>query len=274
MTGPAESLAIVPPVQRAIQLLQHIGAGNSCTNISLTAKTIGINRTTLQRLLNTLLTEGMIEQLPSGAGYQLGIGLAMLASNAIFSRDIVQVSQPILRDLAVKIGLSAHLGVREGQCVVYLVRETPNLHLVSNVSVGSRLPAHATTIGRIILANLPLEELQEFFSVCDFAASTSLTSTTADELSYQLANDKHLGVAWSVGNFEPGIGSCASPIYDHTSRVVGAINLTGPDHHFHSDEGRREEIAKELLLAGEAISMQLGSIPDKQVSNPIDRRSL
>lgn len=253
----------VPPVQRAIKLLRHIADGNDCSNTSHAAKAVGINRTTLLRLLHTLSEEGMIEAVGSGGGYRLGTGLISLASNAVFSRDLVQVAQPVLKRLAQGLGLSAHLGILEGQHIVYLVRETPNLHLVSNVRVGSRLPAHATTIGRSILAQLDFAEVKALFTEAELVGVTSKTPVTYAGLSHQLAEDKSQGIAWSVGNFEANIGSCAAAIFDISGDVAGAINVTGPDHHFLSDGGRREEIASGLTAAAEQISRQLGYMPPK-----------
>ncbi len=253
----------VPPVQRAIKLLRYIADGNDCSNTSHAAKAVGINRTTLLRLLHTLAMEGMIEAEGSGGGYRLGTGLISLASSAVFSRDLVQVAQPVLKRLAQDLGLSAHLGILEGQHIVYLVRETPNLHLVSNVRVGSRLPAHATTIGRSILAELDFSQVRALFKESELVGVTSKTSVTYESLCKQLADDRSQGIAWSVGNFEANIGSCAAAIHDISGEVVGAINVTGPDHHFLVEGGRREEIARGLTAAADQISRQLGYMPPR-----------
>ena len=144
----------VPPVERAFRVLRHIAAGNRCRKINRTAEDIGINRTTLIRLLATLEAERMIEAIPDDGGYRLGTGLITLASQALNERGLVPTSRPVLRELVEDLNLSAHLGVRDGRDIVYLARETPNSHLASMVREGTRLPAHATTIGRILLASL------------------------------------------------------------------------------------------------------------------------
>ena len=150
----------VPPVTRALALLRHVAAGNRCRNTSCTAKALNINRTTLIRLL---ATEGMIENIPDEGGYQLGTGLIALAAQALNERGILQVARPFLKQLVQELNLSAHLGVLEGREIVYLARETPNSHLASTVREGTRLPAHATTIGRILLAELPPVMLRELY---------------------------------------------------------------------------------------------------------------
>ena len=99
-----------------------------------------------------------------------------------------------------------------------------------------------------------MNELEITIRDCDLFAVTSKTATSADVLSKQLAEDRKIGVAWSVGNFEAGIGSSAAAVFDRFAIVAGAINVTGPDHHFTRDGGRRPEIKGVLLAASESIS--------------------
>src|ERR1700716_4455111 len=143
---------IAPPVQRAVRLIRHVAEGNAVLNMSETAKTLKINRTTLLRLLHTLELEGFVERRPNGAGFQMGLALLEVGARALFSQDLVQVAVPVLTRLAETLQLSSHLGVLDGTDVLYLVRRTPNTPLASNIRVGSRLPAHATNMGRMPLA--------------------------------------------------------------------------------------------------------------------------
>ena len=138
-------------MQRAVRLIRHVAEGNAVLNMSETAKSLKINRTTLLRLLHTLELEGFVEWRPNGAGFQMGVSLIEVGARAVFSQDLVQVAVPVLTRLAESIQLSAHLGILDGTDVLYLVRRTPNTPLASNIRVGSRLPADATTMGRMLL---------------------------------------------------------------------------------------------------------------------------
>lgn len=250
---------LVPPVTRAISLLRHIAAGNPCRNLSVTAKALGINRTTLIRLIHTLSQETLIEPLENEAGYRLGSGLIALAADAIGNRDIVQVARPVLQRLVRELNLSAHLGVLDGHEVVYLARQSPNTHLVSNVREGTRLPAHATTMGRILLAQLPPEQLRELYAGVTLQAYSDATPTTIDALIDQLAEVGAQGIVWSLSKFEPGIGSCACAVYDHTGQIAGAINVTGPEAAFDPlDTAGLARIEQSLRAAALAVSTGLG----------------
>lgn len=254
-SGPTYS---VPPVVRAIAVLRYIAAGNRCRSMSTASKALGINRTTLIRIIATLSDEGMIEAIPDDGGYRLGTGLIALASEALSERGVVQVSRPFLVELVRKLNLSTHLGVLDGREIIYLVRETPNSHLASNVREGTRLPAHATTIGRILLAQLPREALADLYSGAELPAFTAKTRTTLAALEAQLAEDRARGIAWSMANFEPEIGSAAVPVFDHQGRAVAAINVTGHISVFDAANPHLPEIENALRAAARGVSEALG----------------
>lgn len=249
----------VPPVERALHLLRYIGDGNKCRNLSTASKELGINRTTLIRLIYTLDANRMIEEIDDGAGYRLGPGLISLAAQALHGRDIVQVCRPLLVDLAQETGMSAHLGILDGTDIVYLSREAPDIHLVSNMRAGSRLPAHTSSCGRAILAELPEEELRALFSSVVLEKRTDKTPTDVEDVIRQAARDKSDQVAWSEGNYEAGIGSCAAVVRDHRGRPAGAINVSGPESRF-SAEGQDPDgpIKRAVLAAARQASSNLG----------------
>jgi len=249
----------VPPVERALRLLRYIGNGNKCRNLSKVSKELGINRTTLIRLIHTLVDNRMIEEIAEGAGYRLGSGLISLAAQAIHGRDIVQISQPVLVELTNSTGMSSHLGILDGAEIVYLAREAPNTHLISNVQAGSRLPAHASSIGRAILAELSTKEIELMYDKKVLTAITDKTPLTTREILKQAADDRAAGCAWSEGNFENGIGSCAAAILDHRGQTVGALNVSGPENLFAAETRTgRTEIRHAVIDAAKAVSKGLG----------------
>jgi len=253
----------VPPVTRAVKLLRHIAAKQSVANVSQAARAIGINRTTLLRLIHTLEAEAFIERIPGTEDYTLGTGLIELAAQKIFSMDVVEAASPVLARLSAELGLSCHLGIRQEREVIYLLRQAPNVHLVSNVRVGSRLPAHATTMGRIILANLPWSEVEALYRDVDLGAVTSKTATTLDRLKRQIEADRIAGVAASQSNYEAGIDSFAAPVFDFTGKVVAAINVSGPESAFREPATRREMIAAAVRRSGAEISKRMGYVGGK-----------
>lgn len=247
-----------PPVQRAARLLRRISEGDPITNMARSARALDINRTTLLRLLHTLEAERLIE--PRGAdipGWRIGRGLIAMAAHAFYSDDMVQIAIPVLTHLAETLGLSAHLGQLDGREVVYLVRRTPNHSFVSNIRVGSRLPAHAATMGRIILAHMPPAEVERLYAGAAMPAATRHTPVTLPQLLTTLAKDRAAGLAWSDEFFEPGISSVAAAVLDATGAPVAALNVSGQVAAF-GDDSRRAGIGRAVAAAAAEISRPLG----------------
>lgn len=263
---------IAPPVQRAVRLIRHVAEGNPVLNMSETAKVLKINRTTLLRLLHTLEVEGFVERRPGGAGYQVGLSFLELGARALFSQDLVQVAVPVLTVLAETLQLSAHLGVLDGTDVLYLVRRTPNTPLASNIRVGSRLPAHATTMGRMLLAFMTPVEIETRYAGKELQRFSDHTATTLAVLLAKAEEDRRAGIAWSDAYFERGISSAAVAVFDFAGSPVGAINVSGPVAAF-GEEGRRASIGRELRAAGMEISRRLGWVGADE-AKPGARRTL
>ncbi len=256
MNEAADDAYLSPPVQRATRLLRRIAEGDAVTNMSRTARDLDISRTTLLRLLRTLEAERFIEPRGGeGSGWRIGSALIGLAARAL--EDVAEAALPILAELAETLGLSAHLGVLDGREVVYMLRRAPNLSFASNIRVGSRLPAHAANMGRIILAHLPEAEVRSRFADAPMPASTPHTPTTPEALLARLAADRQAGLAWSEGFFEVGIGSVAAVVRDATGRPVAAINVSGQVSRFEGAEARAR-IGAAVAAAAAAISARLG----------------
>jgi DNA-binding IclR family transcriptional regulator len=255
-----EDAYLSPPVQRAAALLRHIAEGDRVLNMSRTARTLGINRTTLLRLLHTLEAERLIETDGERGGWRIGLGLIGLASHALSSIDLVQIATPVAERLAATLGLSSHLAVLDGREVVFVVRRAPNSALVSNVRVGSRLPAHATNLGRIVMAHMPTAAVERLYRGRTMQALTDQTPATFAQLRHRLDMDRSAGLAWSEGFVEAGLTSVAAPVFDASGAPVAALNVSGRGESF-SGAGRRDEIETRLRAAAEEISRRLGWLP-------------
>jgi DNA-binding IclR family transcriptional regulator len=255
--GQAEGLYASAPVQRVAKLLRRIAEGDAVTNMARTARELGINRTTLLRLLHALETERFIEPRGEDNGWRIGVGLITLTAQAFFSDDLVQTAVPVLTRLADTTALSAHLGVLDGREVVYLIRRVPNHAFASTIRVGSRLPAHAANMGRIILAHLPADRVERLYAGIDLRPVTPYTAITPLQFRAQLEADRAKGLAWSDGNYEPGISSVAAAIFDATNAPVAALNVTGQSAQFDGEE-RRARIGTAVKDAAHEISLRLG----------------
>lgn len=239
--------------------MKHVAEGDPVENMAHTAKVLNINRTTLLRLLHTLEAEGFLERKESGVGYRVGLALLSIAARSFFSQDLVEVSLPLVTRLAKETELSSHLAVLDGTNVLYMLRKAPDVPITSNVVAGTRLPAHATTTGRIMLAYMESQKIKTLYKGVTMERFSSATPRNVKELLAILDTDRRQGIAWSDSYFESGVSSAAVALRNFAGEPVGALNVSGPSDAF-SPKSKRSQIETMLKQAGKEISQRLGWI--------------
>ncbi|MGT2489493.1 IclR family transcriptional regulator [Cupriavidus basilensis] len=263
---------LVSPVIRALRLLRFIAEGGSTTNLSEVGRRIDVNRITVMRLLATLEHEGMVERLPQG-GHQAGFDLVKLAAKVLASKDLTVFARSVLAGLSRSLQLSAYLGVLDGGDVLYLLRDMPQTTLVSNIQVGSRVPAHLTTPGRMLIAGLPEDALRERLGEEPLAIVTGQSPATYARLGDILAADRERGCAWSFSAFRSrhrllrGAGMRAS------GATVAAISVAGPELRFERDTTRCASASNARSSAPRAACPAcLATLPNRAAESPGEPR--
>ena len=256
-TEEAKAQQLVSPVIRGLRLLRFIAEGGSTANLSEVGRRIDVNRVTVMRLLATLEHEGMLERLPQG-GHEVGFGFLKLASRVLAANDLTTFARRVLARLSGSLQLSAYLVVLDGGHALYLLRDMPNTALVSNIQVGSRVAAHLTTPGRMLIAHLPPEALRALLGDDPLPTVTGQSPATHSRLADILAADRERGCAWSFSAYEAGIDSCAAPVYGDGGDVIAAISVAGPQQRFEADGALRERAEREVKTATRDLSELLG----------------
>jgi DNA-binding IclR family transcriptional regulator len=248
---------LVSPVGRAFRLLRYVAEGGSTANLSEVGRLIDVNRVTVMRLLATLEQEGLLAPLPQG-GHRIGLDFLKLAASVVASDDLLGFARGVLTQVSAKLQLSAYLAVLDGGDVVYLLRDMPEAGLVSNVKVGSRVPAHLTTPGRIMLAHHTAAEIRLRLGPEPLPAAAGHRSGNYADLERSLQSDLERGCAWSHSGFEAGIDACAAPVFDAANRVVAAISVAGPDILFERDAGLQARTEAAVKTAALDLSRLIG----------------
>ena len=257
MTKAVSPLGSVPGLERGLNILRLFKRSRPSITPPEIARELKIPRSTVHRLLQTLEDMGFLCRAEGGA-YTLGAAVLSIGFEYLGSLDIVQLSSGILMKLRDTTQGSTHLVVRNGTDVVYLSRYASAAALTSNVSVGSSLPAHATVIGRMLLADLTPAELRALYRGRPLSRYTDKTPTTLAALERLLVEDRERGYAISFSFFERGVASVAVPIRDHTGRIVAAINVTMIDGGV-DEQIFRGAIKDATCAAAAAISAMLGA---------------
>lgn len=255
--APADERYLVPALVRGLGILSTLSNVTPNPTLSEVAASLGVTRSSAYRLLYTLSHLGFVDYDARAKTYALGPQVLALGYGYLASRDITAVALPHLERLRDRTGWSAHLGELHGREVVYLAR-VPTRRLVSStVHVGTRLPAHATTMGRILLSGLSDQEIRDRYQQ-DMAQPLNLSPYgSVAALLEQIAIDRANGAVVQNSVYEQGVASAAAPIRDVTNRIVGAINISAVATLI-SEAELNGPLKDEVVAAAAMISRDLG----------------
>lgn len=246
-----------PALEQGLQILERFGQGVERMRLSEIAREIGISRSSAFRLVYTLQALGYLERDDDTKSYRLGPRVLSLGYAFLASKDVVELARPILERLRDETDCSAHIGILDGTEVVYVGRIASRQTVATNITVGSRLPAYATTMGRMLLAYRSEAEVKRLYGRAKLQRFSPRTPANYEELAVALAGDRTRGYALSHSGFEAGIASAAAPVFGAAGTIVAAINVSGPDGAVPRqvfDSAVRDAVC----AAARAISNQLG----------------
>ena len=250
---------IVPALERGLRLLGEFNHDNRVIGAPEFARRLGLPRSTVFRLLSTLESMGFVER--SGNEYRLGVAVLRLGFEYISSLDLTELGQPVLQRLSDEIRYPCNLVVRDGRFIVYVAKVTPPTPFASSVRVGTRLPAHATVLGRILLEDLSLAELRALYPEDHLEVFSPGTPKTVQELYHMVQVDRERGYVLGEGFFESSISSVAAPVRDHTGHIVAALGATIPAGHIDTD--RIDELVARVRAAADELSGLLNYQPHR-----------
>jgi DNA-binding IclR family transcriptional regulator len=249
-TADQQDRYLVPGLARGMQVLACFTAETPRLTQAEIAARLGVTRSAVFRVVYTLAELGFLLHDPAAGAYTLGPALLRLGHGVLPARDVVPMAIPLLEALRDATGWSAHLGLLERRDVVYLLRVPARRGRPSIVHVGSRLPAHATAMGRVLLAGLADAALDALYR------DAPPRGATLAQIARRARGDRARGHVAHAGEFETGIASVAAPLRDAAGRVVAAINLSAPLAE--ATEARRRAARDALLDTAAGLSRSLG----------------
>lgn len=219
---------VVPALQRGLELLGQFTRQTPTLTGAELARNLNLPRASVFRILHTLERSGFVERLGDTASYKLSIGVLRLGFEYLSSIELTEHGRPVVDQLRDSSGYSAHLVVRDGRDVVFVVKAPGRSALFHSIQVGARLPAHATVLGRLLLSDLSMEELSELYPEKTLLRYTDKTPTSLKQLKTLIDTDRAAGYGVSQGGFETGISTIAAPVFNDEQRVVAAMSITVP----------------------------------------------
>ncbi|MFF9909400.1 IclR family transcriptional regulator C-terminal domain-containing protein [Streptomyces sp. NPDC013457] len=232
--GFIESLA------RGLTVLTAFGEGRAALPLSAVAEATGLARATARRALITLEHLGYVEA--EGRLFRLAPRVLALGYPYLSRLPLPQIAAPHLAELSRRVHDSASLAVLAGPDVRYTARVATRRIMSVHITVGTRFPAHATSLGRVMLADLPSDARAAWLAETEPQALTPYTLTSAGELAAVLARVREQGYALVDEELEQGLRSIAVPVRDRAGAVVAAVNVA-----MHSSRRTVEECVGEVL---------------------------
>lgn len=255
--GEEQDRYIVPGLRRGLAILRLFSRERRVISVPEMVREMKISRATAFRLAYTLEVEGYLQRPPHSNSFQLGLNVLSLGFEYLGSLDLIEIARPVLDDLRDRIDASAHMGIRDGVDVVYVLKAPSRHRLRNNLTVGTRMPAHATSVGRSLLFDLSRADLKLLYRGVKMERFSSETPGTVEELHTRLEEEREKGYVAYRSEFAQGIASVAAPVRDATGRIVAGINVS--DHEsLPAMQDLDGKLKDEVLRAAKTTSRGLG----------------
>ncbi|WP_309113298.1 IclR family transcriptional regulator C-terminal domain-containing protein [Saccharothrix sp.] len=252
----------VQSLERGLAVIRAFNADAPALTLTDVAKATGLTRAAARRFLLTLADLGYVRtdgKLFSLTARVLELGYAFLSS-----MSLPEIAQPHLERLSGEVRESTSASVLDGADVVYVARFAVSRIMAVSITVGTRFPAYATSMGHVLLAGLTAAELERYLATVRLEPLTSHTITSAERLREELDVVREQGWALVDQELEEGLRSVAAPVRDRTGRVVAAVNVSSHASRT-SLERIRAETVPPLLATCAAIEKDLAADPRPHV---------
>jgi DNA-binding IclR family transcriptional regulator len=244
---------------KVFSVLETLGrAGAQPVSLEDITKSVKLAKTTVHRLLYSLAKIGYVERQDDSGKYALTSRFFDIGRDALPHRHLTVLARPLMKTMVSRFGVSAHLGVLESGQVVYIaVEESQNPFRCAGV-VGQCCFCHSTSIGKSMLAFLPVEEVDRIVALHGLSKMTERTITRREALDEELRRVREAGSAIDRGENIEGVICVGAPIFDHAGRVLAAISVSGPAGQM---EPQLELLQREVRRISNRLSMMVGHTP-------------
>lgn len=256
MTEPAaggRDVGLVQSVDRAITILETLARVGEA-GVSEVARDLAVHRSTAFRLLGTLAAHGLVEQSDDRATYRIGLGLVRLAGTSAARTDVVRATRAVAKRLAAETGETVNVAVLREDDALYVDQVVGAAGLQPHNWVGLRIPLHATSDGKVLLAALSAADVDRL--VGEPEAHTERTLTRSADLHAELAVIRRRGWASAVDELEEGLSAVAAPIRDAHGDVVASLSVSGSTYRLTPDV--LDAVAAQVVAAAREASLAMG----------------
>ncbi|MCP2254563.1 transcriptional regulator, IclR family [Prauserella aidingensis] len=255
----------VQSLERGLAVITAFGPATPQLTLSEVAKATGLTRAAARRFLLTLVDLGYVRS--DGRQFSLTAKVLELGYSFLSGLSLPGLAQPHLERLSAEVSESSSMSVLEGPDIVYVARVAVSRIMAVTISVGTRFPAHATSMGHVLLAGLSDEALEAYAGTATFDRFTDRTTDSAAALRAELAGVREAGYALVDQELEDGLRSIAVPVHGADGAVAAAVNLSTHASR-RSPEAMRAELLPPLREAARGIEADLLAAAPPRTGSP------
>ncbi len=246
----------IQAIERAVAILNAFSAEDPELGVTELAGRLGLHKSTVHRFMVNLEAAGLVERTRS-ARYRLGLRIFELGGLVMQRMNLWDEALPFLEGLVRDTGETGHLAVLDGGEAIYIERVEARRALRIPSAVGRGYPAHATNLGKVLLADLAPERLRQLIGDRPLGAFTPHTITDPTELEAELERIRAQGFAVDNEEYDEGLRCIGAPIYDHSGHAVAALGIGGPVTRITPE--RVDVLAELVMTAARGLSRRLGA---------------
>lgn len=245
----------VQSLARALDIIEKLVELEDGLGVTELSNSLGLHKSTVYRLLATLNYRGYVKK-DRNDKYKVGMKLLEIGSNVLENIDLRKEVKPYIRDIQRESGETVHLGILDDLEVIYIDKEETAATIRMHSRVGRRVPAHCTSLGKVLLAYSSPDILQRLLREEGLPEYTENTITDEKRFKKHLEDIKEKGYAGDNEEMEYGIRCIAGPIFDYQKEIVAAFSISGPATRI--TEERVSELAQLVKKYTGEISSSLG----------------
>ena len=228
----------VQSLVRGLSVISAFGPDTPELSLSDVARATGLTRAAARRFLLTLVDLGHVRQ--DGKLFRLTPRVLTLGYAYLSSLSLPGIAEPHLEQLVREVHESSSMSVLDGRDIVYVARVPTSRIMTVAINVGTRFPAYATSMGRVLLAGLDAPALEEHLATLDLEQFTNRTVTSIDDLRARIDETRAHGYALVDQELEHGLRSIAAPVRNRHGKVVAAVNVSSHVSRVTRDKARRD----------------------------------
>lgn len=223
----AQAARTVQSLERAFSILEAIAGSDQPLSLAELSRVTGLHTSTAFHLIKTLILLGYVRQEDTKR-YRIGPRLFMQAAGASNEIGLVNLATPHLKRLADETGETAHLAVQADNGIAVIAKVEARSTVRSSERLGIVRPAHCTAIGKVLLADLPPDELDSYLRTETFKAFTPKTITDGAAIREEIRRVAASGIAYDDAEFSEELRCVAAPVRNYTRQTVASLGISGP----------------------------------------------